>query len=133
MLHWIFTIFVLLHGLVHLLYLAWAQGKLIPEDGFQWNSHSWLLSGWLGEQSATWVGMLLFGACALLFIVTAAGLAFRQAWAPNWLAISTIVSSITIVAMWDGRMQALSDKGFVGVLINVALLIGLYVFHYPAF
>lgn len=133
MFHWVYSLFVFLHGLVHLLYLAWSQGKMLPEEGFEFTGESWLLTGVLGQQATRSVGMVLFAVAALLFVVTGVGIALRQGWSPNWLAISAIVSSLVILLMWDGKLTALDDKGFVGVLINIALLVGFYVFKYPAF
>lgn len=131
--HWLFSLFVLAHGLVHLLYLAWAQGKMLPEDGFEFTGESWLLTSPLGGQTTRPVGMLLFAASALLFVITGIGLAFRQGWSPNWLALSAVASTLVLILMWDGKLSDLDDKGGIGVLINIALLVALYVFKYPAF
>jgi hypothetical protein len=48
------------------------------------------------------------------------------------VAASAIASSLVVLLMWDGQLQALDEKGFVGVLISIGLLIGLYAFKYPA-
>lgn len=133
MLHWIYTIFVFLHGLVHMVYVAFARGWMTPETGEDWTGKSWLMSGWLDEQGVRNVGTVLIVVVMLLFIITAIGLGLRQGWSLNWLAASAILSSLALIAVWDGQLKALTEKGLIGVLINIALLIGLYVFRYPAF
>lgn len=133
MFHWIYSLFIVLHGLVHLLYLAWSQGRLLPEEGFEFTGESWLFTNLLGPQTTRTLGMILFAVTALLFVAAGIGLATRQGWAPNWLAISAIVSSLVILVMWDGKLTALDQKGFIGALINIAIVVGIYIFKYPAF
>ena len=131
MAYWIFTLFVFLHGLVHLFYLAWSQGRLIPEEGFNWSPNSWAFTTWLGEDATRRLGMLLFGAAALLFVVAVVGLATSQGWTPSWLTAATAFSTLTILLMWDGQFSALADKGFVGLLVNLGLFLALYGFGFP--
>lgn len=134
MLHWIYAIFILLHGLVHMLYIALAQRWIepLPKSG-DFSGSSWLFTRFLGEQGTRTLGTVAFSLVTLMFVITAVGLAFGQAWSPSWLAASAIASSLTVGLMWDGRLQALDEKGFIGVLINIVLLTGLYGFRFLAF
>jgi hypothetical protein len=133
MAHWLFTIFVFLHGAVHMVYPSIAQGWIPAPESGDTTGQSWLLARPLGEAAARNIGAFLFIATTLLFVVAAVGLALRQPWSVSWLAASAIVSSLALVALWDGKFAALAEKGAIGLAINIALLIGLYVFRYPAF
>jgi len=133
MLYWIYTIFVLLHGLVHMLFPSIAQGWVpAPPKAGDFTGTSWLFTRFLGEPGTRSLGTAAFSLVTLMFIIAAIGLAFRQDWATAWVAASAIASSLVVILMWDGRLQALDEKGFIGVLISIGLLIGLYAFKYPA-
>lgn len=133
MVHFLFSLFVLLHGLAHLVYTAMARG-LIPATATQpdLTGTSWLFAGLLGTQGTRNVGAVVFAALALMFTVVAGGLWLRQPWSGQWLAAAAFLSSLVLLAFWDGSMQDLTSKGLVGLVINVALLIAFYAFRYPA-
>jgi hypothetical protein len=133
MLRWIYSFFVLAHGLAHMVYVALASGHPVSENSVDWTGSSWLLSGPLGEQLTRTFGSWVFTLVTIGFIITAGGLATRQSWSINWLVGATIASSLALLAFWDGSSTALVDKGFLGLLINVVLLVGLFVFKYPSF
>ncbi len=132
MFHWIYTLFVLVHGLVHMVYVSFAQGWVVPETGNDWIGTSWLLSGSLGEQGTRNLGSVVFGAITALFVVSAIGLGFRQAWSVNWLVVTAVASSLSLMLFWDGKWVALSEKGIIGLMINIALLVGIYAFRFPS-
>ncbi|MEX1071639.1 MAG: hypothetical protein WEC37_03345 [Anaerolineales bacterium] len=132
MLYWVFTIFVLLHGLVHMVYTAMARNWIpAPQGQENWTGSSWLLAGQLGEQGTRNVGVVGFTLVTVLFGITAIGMMLRSPWATAWLAGSAILSSIFLLLMWDGKFQSLTEKGFIGLAINVALLILLFAFQFP--
>ncbi len=130
----ILTVFVLLHGLAHMVYTALAL-RLIPVTPGQVDltGSSWLLAGSLGAQGTRNVGAIVFTAMTLIFVVVAGGLALRQTWAQQGLAVASFLSSVALLAFWDGSFQDLTSKGFIGLVINVGLLIALLAFRYPAF
>lgn len=132
MLYGIFTIFVLLHGLAHIVYTALALNWIPLAQGQEnWTGSSWLLTSQLGEQGTRGVGALIFGLLAALFVFTTIGLAIRAPWATTLLAISGILSSGILLIFWDGSFRSLSEKGVIGLVINIGLLVLLMVFHFP--
>lgn len=116
-------LFLALHGLVHVWYVALSKGWVEVEEAMGWNGESWLLSGALPE------GLILDGASALYVIVTlgfvAGGIGYvlGSGWWASVLVGTAVLSTVVIVAMWDGRFDQLVEKGLLGVLINAFVLV----------
>jgi hypothetical protein len=47
------------------------------------------------------------------------------------LAGTAVLSPVIFVLFWDGAMRRLSNKGGVGILIDVAILVVLFGFQWP--
>ncbi|MCF8358913.1 MAG: hypothetical protein K9H26_09160 [Prolixibacteraceae bacterium] len=118
----IITLFVLLHGWVHIWYLLLAGNivKYTPDMG--WTGHSCLLSGWMGESTLRPLAALLYLIAAILFTATGIGYYSGKSWFINSMIISTIFSSLLIITVFDGKFELLVQKGLVGLIINIALL-----------
>lgn len=130
--YWFFVIFVLLHGLAHMVYTALARGWIPVTPGQEnWTASSWLLAGPIGIDGTRNAGAILFTALTVLFVITTVGLALRAPWATTWLAVSSIASSLLLLTFWDGKFQALTEKGLIGLVINLFLLALLFVFRFP--
>ena len=50
------------------------------------------------------------------------GYALGRDWATPVLIGAAALSTVVLVAMWDGRFDLLVEKGVVGVAINVAVV-----------
>jgi len=119
----IITLFLLLHGWVHAWYLLLAGNivKYTPDMG--WTGNSWLLSGWMGESTLRALAIFLYLIAAILFTVTGIGYYSGKAWFISIMLISTIISSLTIITFFDGKFELLVQKGLVGLILNVVLLV----------
>jgi hypothetical protein len=42
-----------------------------------------------------------------------------------------VFSSTLFLLLWDGKVQELPEKGGVGILINLAILVIVYLFKWP--
>lgn len=133
MLVWIYALFVLGHGVAHMVYTSLAMGWL-PELEKQstWSGASWMLTGSLGLPTTRILGAIFFTAITVLFAVTAGAVAFKQPWASTWLQWTAVASSLGLILFWDGSPQDLVSKGLIGLAINIGLLIALLVFKFPA-
>ncbi len=123
MLSVLFGVFLVAHGLVHLLYVAQARRVLELTPGLTWPDGSWAVSRLLGDSAARWVAAVAFVLVALAFVGCGVGLLFGQSW---WLPLcvgATVVSSVVIVLMWNGHFERLSDQGVVALIINAAILV----------
>ena len=124
MLRFIFGIFIVLHGLVHLLYFgqSWRLFELQP--GMVWPDGSWAFSKLFGNEVTRLLASISCLVATLGFV--AGGIAILLLMQPWWQLLvvgSAAFSAIFLILFWDGKMQKLHDKGGIGVLINIAIVI----------
>ncbi len=70
---------------------------------------------------------------ALGFVAAGIAIFAEQAW---WrpLVVGTAGFSILIfVLLWDGSLYHLDDQGAVNLVINLALVVAMLIFHWPRF
>lgn len=120
-------LFLALHGLVHLWYVVLSQGWVEVEEQMGWTGHSWLLSSGLPRETVLLLGSASYAVVTLGFVAGGLGYVLRQDWWPTVLAGAAVLSTVTIVALWDGEFDLLVEKGILGVLINLGILIYLFV------
>ena len=133
MLRYITGGFLILHGLVHLLYFgqSWRVFQLQP--GLLWPDGSWVFAKLLGNDPTRVVASFSLVVAAIGFAVGGIAILLGQAWWQPLVIGSLIFSSLLYIAMWNGRIERLSDQGVIGLLINLAILIAVLVFRWPQF
>lgn len=119
----ILGIFLILHGLVHLLYAgqSWRLFELRP--GMIWPDGAWLLAKILPEKAIRLLASISLVVVAFGFIAGAMGALLRQGW---WQLVTVGVaafSSVIFILFWDGKLKRLDDQGGIGLLINLAILV----------
>lgn len=122
MFHIIFGIFLLLHGVVHLIYAAQSQRLFELKPGLNWPDGSWVFGKALGENG---IRSLATGLCILVaagFVLAGLGALFDQSWWQPLASFSAVLSTLLYLLLWDGRMRNLDGQGGIGVLINLAIL-----------
>ncbi|MCB0116661.1 MAG: hypothetical protein KDD84_21335 [Caldilineaceae bacterium] len=114
--------FLVLHGLVHLLYLgqSWRFFKL--QAGLVWPDGSWAFSALLGEGGTRTLASISCLLAAVGFVTGGVALIATQSWWYLPVVASAFFFAAMTMLLWDGQMQRLADKGGVGVLINIAIL-----------
>ena len=122
MLRFIIGVFIVLHGLVHLLYFgqSWKLFKLQPD--MVWPEGSWAFSKLIGNGAT---GLLASISCVLTaigFVVGGTGILIGQAWWPPVVVGSAAFSAMIFILFWDGELRQLDDKGGIGLLINIAII-----------
>jgi hypothetical protein len=127
----IFGIFLILHGLVHLLYAgqSWRFFELRPE--MTWTDKSWLFSKLLGDETTRLLATAALVLVALGLAASGLGLFLRADWWRTVAIASAAFSSLLFLVMWDGKFHALADQGGVGILINIAILVLILAFKWP--
>lgn len=127
MLNTVFGVFIVLHGLVHLLYFALSR-KLFELDPplVGWPDQSWAFASALGDASTRLLATVLYGAATIIFVVSGVGILARASWWHPLLIIAALFASAITLLFWDGQLQRLPDKGFVGILINIAILVVIF-------
>jgi hypothetical protein len=126
-------VFLLLHGLVHLLYFGQSARRFELQPGLIWPDGSWALSKLLGDSSARTLASIFLIITALGFVIGAAGIFFGQSWWRTAVVASAAFSGILYILFWNGRWQHLDGQGGIGLLIDLAVLAAVLIFHWPRF
>ena len=118
---------MILHGLVHFWYVTLSMGWVTFQEEMGWTGQSWLLSGWLGEKT---VGFLAAAGYALSgVLIAAAGAIMLNDFETGlrWLIPAVLLSTVMVIFFWDGQLNLLVEKGLLGLVINLVVLILLIV------
>jgi hypothetical protein len=126
----IFCGFLVLHGLIHLLYFGQSAGYFELQPGLVWPQGSWAFSRLLGNEATRNLASILLVLTALGLIAGAIGALVGQAWWRPVIIGSTVFSAVVFILLWDGMAQSLDSKGGVGLLIDVAILVALLVLRW---
>ena len=117
------SVFLVLHGLVHLLFSghSWRFFELKP--GLTWPKDSWALSKALGDDATRLVASIALVLAAVLFIAGGTGILVKQGWWRPVVLGAAAFSSVIYVLLWDGSTRQLDGQGAVGLLINLAIVV----------
>ena len=131
MLRFLFGAFIVLHGLVHLLYVgqSWRLFELRP--GMVWPDGSWAFSRLLGEGATRSLAGISFVLAAIGFAAGGIGILVGQAWWRTLVVGSAAFSTLMVLFFWDGKLRKLSDQGLIAILINVAILVAVLILQWP--
>jgi hypothetical protein len=125
-------IFLLLHGGVHLLYFGHSARYFELEKGLVWPAGSWALSSFVEEGALRSVANTLLIVATMVFIVAGVSVFIKGDWWQTTVTVAAVFSTLVYLLLWDGSWQNLDGKGLVGILINVAILVLVHVFHWPS-
>ena len=131
MLRFIVGVFIVLHGLVHLLYFGQSRRLFELRPGMAWPDGSWAFSRWLGDPASRKLASILLVLAAVGFVAGGAGILGKQAWWRPLVVGAAVFSSVICLLFWDGALRNLDDKGAIGILINVAILTAVLIFQWP--
>jgi hypothetical protein len=126
-------IFIVLHGLVHLLYFGQSQRLFELQPGLVWPDGSWAFSKLLGDETTRLLASASCVLAAIGFVAGGAGILARQSWWRLPVVSSAAFFTVMLILLWDGQMQRLSDKGAFGVLIDVTILVVVLILRWPDF
>lgn len=126
-----FAGFIILHGLVHLLYVGQASGIFELRPGMSWPDSAWLLSRMFGDRATRWVAAITLILAAFGFVAGGFGLIFSQAWWYTATVGAALLSSVMIILLWDGTLRKMDDQGGVGLLINLLFLVLILFIGWP--
>jgi hypothetical protein len=133
MLRIIVGVFIVLHGVVHLLYFGHSRRLFEIQPGLAWPAGSWVFSRFLGEELTRWLAAIACIVAALGFVAAGAAILLRQAWWNPVVVAAAVFSAALVILFWDGKMQKLDSQGGIALLINLAILVALLVFRWPDF
>ncbi|HLO13433.1 MAG TPA: hypothetical protein VK206_01295 [Anaerolineales bacterium] len=127
----IFGVFIVLHGLVHLLYSGQSARYFELNPGMLWPDGSWVFSRLLSNEAARNLASISLLLAAIGLIVGGIGIFASQAWWRPVVIGAAAFSSIVYIVFWNGRMQNLDAQGAVGILIDLAILLAVLIFRWP--
>jgi len=116
-------IFLILHGLVHFWYVTLSMGWVTFQEDMGWKGHSWLLSGWLGENAARYLATAGYALAGVLFAAAGVLVWMNSESAGKWLVPAAVLSTGMIFLFWDGQLSLLVEKGLLGLVISLAVLV----------
>ena len=125
-------IFIILHGLVHLWYVTLSREWIKFEAEMGWTGESWLLTGMFGSKFTRTLTTIFYSLAAFAFVIAGLGLTIGSGWSQTWMVSASLISLVSIVVFWDGSPRMPVEKGLLGFLINIGILIAVIVFNWPA-
>ena len=133
MLKIIVGVFMVLHGLVHLLYLGQSQRFFELQPGLVWPDGAWAFSRFLGDEATRKLAGVLLVLAAIGFVAGGVGILAGQVWWRMLIVGAAALSTVLYILMWNGQWQRLDDQGAIGILINMAILGAILVLRWPRF
>ena len=133
MLSYLFGAFLVLHGLVHLLYFGQSRKLFELQPGLTWPDGSWAFSRLLGDETTRLVAGITCVLAAIGFVVGGAGVLVRQTWWQPVVVGAAALSAVIFALFWNGKLERLDDQGGIGLLIGLALLIAVLILRWPRF
>ncbi len=131
MLQFIFGVFVVLHGLVHLLYFGQSARRFELRPGLDWPDGSCVFSKLLEDQTIRNLASIACVVAAIAFVAGGAGVFIGQSWWRPAIVAAAAFSSFAFLLFWDGKLRRLNDQGAIAILINVAILVAVLVLAWP--
>jgi hypothetical protein len=126
-------VFIVLHGLVHLLYFGQSRRLFELQPGMVWPDGSWAFSKLLGDEATRLLASASCVLAAIGFVAGGIGILAGQRWWRPPVVGSAAFFAVMLVLLWNGQMQKLDDQGAIGILINVAILVAMLILRWPAF
>ena len=120
-------IFLVLHGLVHLLYFGQSARYFALKPGMTWPDGAWAFSRLLGDEATRHLASIALIPAAIGLAAGGLGLLLGQTWWRPVVVAAAALSSVIYVLFWNGRTQNLDGQGGVGLLINLAILVAVLI------
>ena len=123
----ILGIFIVLHGLVHLLYFGQSARYFELQAALVWPDGSWVFSRLLGNEATRKLASILLILAAIGLMIGGVGILMSQVWLRPVLIGATVFSSVVYIFFWNGRVQNLDSQGVIGLLINMVILLAVLI------
>jgi hypothetical protein len=117
--------FLILHGLVYLLYAGQSARLFALKDGMVWPDHSWALA-WAASPAPT--RLVASVACVIAaagFLAAGGALLAGQGWWREAAVVTAVFATAAFVLFWDVSRRDLAGQGIIAIIINAAILAGL--------
>lgn len=121
----ILGVVLVLHGLVHLLYVGQSRRIYELQPGLTWPDESWLFTRLAGERTTRLLAGAVCSLSGAAFVIAGLALLFRAGW---WRPVAGAAAGLSILLFflfWNGRLTRLDQQGAVGVIISAFILAGM--------
>jgi len=125
------SVFLALHGLVHLLYFAQSARIFELKPGMTWPTSSWAFSKVLGDNATRTFASTFCVLVAAGFLMGAVGLLSSQSWWQRPVVASAGVSAVLFILCWNGQLRNIDGQGAVGLFLDALILISILIFRWP--
>lgn len=115
-------VFLILHGVVHLLYFGQSARYFELQPGMVWPHGAWAFPRL--EDSA--LRRLASGSLILAFVgfgISGVGVLLDQDWWQPIVIATAIFSTLIYILCWDGTSRRLDNQGGIGILINLVIIV----------
>jgi hypothetical protein len=126
-----FGVFIILHGLVHLLYFGQTNRYFELKPGMTWPTGSWAFSHILNDGALRFLASIFLALAGFGFIASGVGTLFNLAWHRALIIIIAILSALIFIFFWSGGKKDLDGQGLLGVLIDIWLFVMVALVHWP--
>jgi len=133
MLRIILGVFMVLHGLVHMLYFGQSRRLFELQPGMVWPEGSWAFSRLLGDGTTRWLASIACVLAAVGCVAGGTGILAGQAWWRPVVVGAAAFSAVIFALFWDGGLHKLDNQGAIAILINIAILIAVLILRWPDF
>ncbi|MFL7838992.1 MAG: hypothetical protein ACK2U5_15890 [Candidatus Promineifilaceae bacterium] len=127
---WLIAIVFFIHGIGHIMCILPALGL---DASPTWNSYSWLLTNLIGQKAANVVGIIIWLAAIVGFLLAALALlgwGVPYVWWRPLAVVSAVISLIGVILFWNAFASWFNKAG--AITVDLAVLVGLLVLHWPA-
>ena len=131
MLQFVVGVFIVLHGLVHVLYAGQSARRFELKPGMVWPDGSWTFSRLLGDEATRNLASISLVLAAIGFVAGGIGIFVGQTWWRPVVVGAAALSAVVYILFWNGRMQNLDGQGGIGLLINLAILVAVLIVRRP--
>jgi len=114
--------FLILHGLVPLLYFGHSARYYELTPRLAWPDESWMLGKHIKTKNIRSMASILCIVAALGFIFGGIGYITEYLWIELVIGTTAVFSSLIYLLFWNGIFSNLDAQGGVGVLINLAII-----------
>ena len=119
-------IFIILHGLVHIWYVVLSFNLVTFQPDMGWTGSSWLFTSLKSNQLIRIFAGVLFILSTILFVISGITILTNFSGANTILSIAAILSTITLLVFWDGKTDMIVQKGVIGVIINLVIIVTVF-------
>lgn len=133
MLRFIIGVFIVLHGLVHLLYFGQSRRLFELQTGMVWPDGSWVFSRFLGDEATRLLASISCLLAAVGFVAGGIGILVEQPWWRPVVVGAAAFSALVFILFWDGKLKKLDNQGGIGLLIDIAILVAVLILGWPDF